>query len=237
MRAVNLIPRDARRGGVTPSLGKLGASHVVIALMVVALAYVTVFVLTSNTISSRKTQVANLHQQVSRVQVEVARLQSYEQFEKLAQTRADTVRQIASDRFDWFGALSDLSKVVPANTSFQSLVATASSGVSASAGSAGSSGGNVRADINAPAFELKGCTGSQDEVAQLMSRLRVINGVSRVTLEDSTKPGTGQSTSTSTSSSSGQTGCPANGPSFDMVVFFQPLAGSTSVAATSGSVK
>jgi Tfp pilus assembly protein PilN len=237
MKAVNLIPRDARRGGVTPSLGKLGASHVVIALMVVALAYVTVYVLTSNTISSRKTQVANLHQQVSRVQVEVARLQSYEQFEKLAQTRADTVRQIASDRFDWFGALSDLSKVVPANTSFQSLVATASSDVSAGGSSAGSSGGNVRADINAPAFELKGCTGSQDEVAQLMSRLRVINGVSRVTLEDSTKPGAGQSTSTSTSSGSGQASCPANGPTFDMVVFFQPLAGTTSATAISGSLK
>lgn len=237
MRAVNLIPRDARRGGVTPSLGKLGASHVLIAVMVIALAYVTVYVLTSNTISSRKTQVANLHQQVSRVQVEVARLQSYEQFEKLAQTRADTVRQIASDRFNWFGALSDLSKVVPSNTSFQSLVATASSGVSAGGSGTGSSGGSVRSDINAPAFELKGCTGSQDEVAQLMSRLRVINGVSRVTLEDSTKPGAGQSTSTSTSSSGGQSSCPANGPSFDMVVFFQPLAGTTSVTATSGSIK
>ena len=232
MRAVNLIPRDARRGGVTPSLGKLGASHVLLALMVIALAYVTVYVLTSNTISSRKTQVANLQQQVARVQVEVTRLHSYEQFEQLAQTRAETVRQIASNRFDWFGALSDLSKVVPANTSFQSLVATAAPGT-AGAGPV-SSGGGVRGDINAPAFELKGCTGSQDEVAQLMSRLRVINGVSRVTLEDSTKPAAGQSSAASTGA---QSGCPASGPTFDMVVFFQPLAGTTSAAATSGSVK
>ena len=94
MKAVNLIPRDARRGGVTPSLGKLGAPHAVIGLLVVALAFVTVYVLANNTVSNRKSQLASLQQQVTRMRAQVTTLQSYEQFEKLAQKRALTVRQI-----------------------------------------------------------------------------------------------------------------------------------------------
>jgi Tfp pilus assembly protein PilN len=239
MRAVNLIPRDSRQRGLSPSLGRLGAAHLVIALLAVALAFVTVYVLTANTVSKRKAELTSLHQQVTRVQAQVTRLQRYEAFEKLAQTRAETVREIASTRFDWHGALADLSKVVPANTSLQSLVATVSSTTSSGSSASGGSG-NVRGAINAPAFQLKGCTGTQDQVAQLMSRLRLINGVTRVTLEDSAKANSGTS---GTSASGVGSGCPANGPTFDMVVFFQPVAGAagsssqTVSTSTTGAAK
>ena len=230
MRAVNLIPRESRRGGVTPSLGSLGPAHLLIGLLVVAVAFVTVYVLTSNTVSQRKAQLASLHQQVSQMQVEVNRLNSFERFEKLAQARAQTVHDIAAMRFDWHAALSNLSKVVPGNTSLQTLSATVSPTTAASGGVSGG-GGGVRGAINAPAFELKGCTGTQDQVAQLMSRLRLINGVTRVTLLDSAKGGQQAGVTVSASSSTGQSSCPASGPSFDMVVFFAPMAG---VASTTG---
>jgi Tfp pilus assembly protein PilN len=218
MRAVNLVPQDSRRGGMGPSLGRMGASHVLIGLLLVAVGYVTFYVLTNNQIAQKKTQLASLQQSVTREQAAVARLASYQKFEKLAQARAETVREIAASRFDWYGALSDLSKVVPTNTTLQSLSATVAPNISG--GSAGSASG-IRGDVDAPAFELTGCTGTQDEVAQLMSRLRLINDVSRVTLASSTKPGGGSSTTASTGA---KTGCAANGPSFDMVVFFQPQA-------------
>jgi hypothetical protein len=173
-------------------------------------------VLSNNTVSQRKAQLSNLNAQMTRMKAEVAQLQKYDQFEKLAKAREATVKEIASSRFDWHGALSDLSKVVPRNTLLQSLVATVSS--NSSTGGGGGSSGTVRSDIEAPALSLKGCTGSQDEVAQLMSRLRVVNGVSRVTLEDSTDAPAGSST-----------GCP--GPTFDMVVFFQPLTGNAATLA------
>ncbi len=214
MKAVNLIPREARRGGVSPSLGRLGASHLLIGLLVVAVAMVTVYVLSNNTVNQRKAQLASLNVQMTRMQAEVAQLQKYDQFEKLAQARAATVKEIATSRFDWHGALSDLSKVVPAKTVLESLVATVSSNTSGTGGSAGV----VRGDLSAPALSLKGCTGSQDEVARLMSRLRLINGVSRVTLEDSSLAPTGSSA-----------GCA--GPTFDMVVFFQPLTGNAATLA------
>jgi hypothetical protein len=153
---------------------------------------------------------------MTRMKAQVAQLQKYDQFEKLAKLREATVQEIASSRFDWHGALSDLSKVVPHNTVLQSLVATVSSTSTTGGGGGGSS--TVRSAIEAPALSLKGCTGSQDEVAQLMSRLRLVNGVSRVTLEDSTDAPSGSST-----------GC--TGPTFDMVVFFQPLTGNAAALA------
>lgn len=215
MKAVNLIPREARRGGVSPSLGRLGASHLLIGLLTVAVAMVTLYVLSNNTVSQRQAQLASLNQQMTRMKAAVAQLQKYNQFEKLAQAREATVKEIASSRFDWHAALSDLSKVVPAKTTLQSLVATVSTSTNAGGGGAS---GTVRGDVNAPALSLKGCTGSQDEVAQLMSRLRVINGVSRVTLED-----------TSVAPSGSSNGC--SGPTFDMVVFFQPLTGNAATLA------
>jgi Tfp pilus assembly protein PilN len=237
MRAINLLPKEARRGGMAPSLNQLGPSHLLIGLLAIALAVVTFAVLEGNTISSRKAQLASLKQQEVALQSQITRLNTYTQFEKLAQSRDATVRQLAATRFDWHAALSDLSKVVPANTSLQSLVATVAPGTSISGSTTGSSaGGNVRGDLAAPAFELRGCTASHDDVARLMSRLRLINNVSRVTLEDSTKQSAGQSgTSVSGSSASG---CRAGGPTFDMVVFFQPLSsGAGTVGATTGATR
>jgi len=234
MRAVNLVPKDARRGGVSPSLSRLGVAHLLIGLLAIVLVFVTLDVLESNTISSKKAELASLQQQQTELQAQIARLNTYAQFEKLAQEREATVREIAATRFDWHGALSDLSKVVPANTSLQALSATVAPG-SAASGS-GVTNSPVRGDINAPAFELKGCTASQDDVARLMSQLRLINGVTRVTLEDSVKASTGSGSGTAVSgSSSGSGGCPASGPAFDLVVFFQPLSsGTATVGSTTG---
>lgn len=237
MRAVNLLPDDARRraagGGI--SIGQLGPVHFVLLALVVVLAYVTLFVLTNNTITQRKGQLAALHQQLDQEQALVARFNAYTSFEKLAQQRDETVRQIASSRFDWHGALTDLSKVMPAGASLQSLLATVAPGASVSGAggntaSAAISTGGLRSALNEPAFEMKGCTASQDDVARLMSRLRLINGVQRVTLADSAKGGDGPGATTSTAGGTASTGCSATGPTFDMVVFFQPLPGAPAVA-------
>lgn len=225
MKAVNLLPGDSRQSGLSPTLARLGVGHLLIALLLVGLIFTTLDVLTANTISSRRAQLSDLQQQATQIQAEIARLNTYTQFEKLATNREATVRQIASTRFDWYTALSDLSKVVPANTSLQSLIGTVSPSTNApGSGSGGAS--NVRGDIDAPAFQLTGCTATQDDVARLISQLRLINGVSRVTLESSAKSNT---------SGSSTTGCAANGPTFNLVVFFQPLPTTTPTTTTSTS--
>jgi Tfp pilus assembly protein PilN len=230
VKAINLIPSDARRGGTGGSRAAKAPTYVVLGLLAAALALVTVYVLTSNTISDRKAKLVTLRGEIAQAQAQAARLVRYAQFEKLSQARAATVRQIAASRFDWHAALSELSKVVPGNTSLQSLVATVSPGGSGAGGSsAGAS--NIRGAISSPAFELNGCTATQDDVARLMSRLRLINGVTRVTLGASQKSDSGQTGATVSSAtpspvgSSGAQGCAANAPTFDAVVFFKAPPG------------
>ncbi len=158
----------------------------------------------------------------------MARLGEFTKFSQLAQTRIGTVQSIASARFDWHGALSDLAKVIPANTTLQSVVGTVVPG--ANSGGTGAGGtGSIRSDISAPAFELSGCTRTQDDVAKLMSQLRLINGVTRVTISDSQ-----MSNSSAAASTSGSTqGCGANSPNFDLVVFFSPVANAGPAGVTS----
>lgn len=237
MKAVNLIPKDARRGRVrTGGLG-FSPSYGVLGLLVVALALVVIYVLTSNTISDRKAKLADVQAQVSAQQAVAARLSKYVQFEQLAQTRVQTVRELAAARFDWYRAMTDVSKVVPANTSLQSLTGTVAPGASAAGTGGGGAASGLRSDETVPAFELIGCTKTQDDVARLMSRLRLINGVTRVTLGSTQKEGSGGTGATTTAGTEGSGGCGANGPAFDLVVFFSPLAGAgptgvTSVSAT-----
>jgi Tfp pilus assembly protein PilN len=225
VKAVNLIPSDARRGR-TGSSPRLGAAHGVVALLAVAVALVTLYVLTSNTVAHRTATLATLKTEVAQANVEAQGLAAYTRFEKLAQTRAATIRKIAATRFDWHAALADLSKVVPPDTSLQSLTATVSPGSGGSGASTAAAGGSLRSALPDPAFEMVGCTRSQDDVARLMSRLRAMNGVTRVTLEGSqTANGASGTPAAGTSATAGAGGssCSANGPTFDLVVFFNPI--------------
>jgi Tfp pilus assembly protein PilN len=205
---------------------------VLLGFLAAAVALVTIYVLTNNSIASRTAKLNNLKTEVAQEQAAVSRLGEFTKFAQLAQTRISTVHAIAAARFDWHAALSDLSKVVPANVTLGSVVGTVVPG--ATTGGSGSGGtGNLRSSIAAPAFELTGCTRSQDDVAKFMSQLRLINGVTRVTISDSQI-----SSSASAPSAGGSSqGCGANTPSFDLVVFFSPVAnagaaGVTSVAGT-----
>jgi len=241
VRAVNLVPADAKGGrpGRSGGIAPRGPAVVLVGLLGVALVFVTIYVLTSNTINDRKVKIATLRTQVATAQAQAARLSNYAAFVKLAESRAATVRQIASSRFDWNAALSDLSKVVPANTSLQSLLGTVAPGATVNgaggsvSGSAASTG-SLRADLPGPAVELKGCTATQDDVARLISRLRLVDGVTRVTLADSVKQDGSQSgagvasTPAGGAGATGGAGCGADAPTFDLVVFFQPLPGASS---------
>lgn len=240
MKAVNLIPGEHRRISSTSPRALATPAFGVIAALVVAIVLVTVYVLTSNTVSDRQAKVASLQAQVVQEQALAARLGNYAQFVKLAQARADTVRTIAQTRFNWHDALANLAKVVPANTSLQSLLGTVAPGASVSGpgGSAGggASTGTLRADVNVPAFEISGCTKTQNDVARLMSRLRVMPGVTRVTLADSTKSNL-QGGSLSSSGTTSVTGCGNNAPSFDLVIFFSALPqAATGTSSTSQTV-
>jgi Tfp pilus assembly protein PilN len=242
MKAVNLIPKESRSNRAIKT-GKLGLSHGVVGVLLIAVAFVAVYVLENNTISDRQAKLTTLHAEVNQEQALAASLTQYTSFEQQAQQRVGTVRTIIASRFDWQNTLTDLSRVVPSGTHLTSLTGTIVPSASAG-GAGGGSGGGLRAAINAPAFELVGCTGSQDDVANLMSRLRLINGVTRVTLNTSNRTFLNgallglktASASTGTTGSTGLVGiasCGASPTAFDLVVFFIPIpnAGPTGIAA------
>jgi Tfp pilus assembly protein PilN len=233
VKAVNLIPTDSRKGAGGVSSASQLASYGVFGVLAAALVLVTLYVLANNSITDRQSRLTNLRAEVAQAQSQVASLGNYSQFQQLAHTRIQTVEGIAATRFDWHAALADLSRVVPANTSLQSLNATVAPGASAGGGSAGAAG-NLRSAISSPAVELAGCTSTQNDVARLMSRLRLINSVTRVTLGTSTKTvGAQQGSAVSSASASSAQGCGPNKPTFDVIVFFQPIAGAGPTGATS----
>lgn len=241
MRAVNLIPGDTRGGGASGSIMAQAPTYAVLGLLAVALAFVTVYVLASNSIADKQAKLSGLQTQLAQDQAATANLVNFTQFEQLVQTRTQTVKSIASGRYDFNQALNDLSKVVPANTSLQTLNATVGSAAGTGGASTGSAGGaSLLSSTTGPAIELTGCTKTQDDVARLMSRLRLVDGVTRVTLGNSQKPTTNAPTVSSTGTS-GAIGCGSSGPTFDLVLALTPLATTVvapgaAAAATSGAV-
>jgi Tfp pilus assembly protein PilN len=238
VKAVNLIPTDVRRGGGGgSSFASQAPTYLILGVLAVALALVTVYVLTSNSIADRTAKLTSLQTQLDQTQAQAQTLVNHTQFAQLVQERTQSVRDIASTRFAWYPPLSDLSKVVPANTSLQSLNASlGSTSTTGGTGTSASGGGSLIGSATGPAIELTGCTRTQDDVARLMSRLRLIDGVTGVTLASSQKPG--QNSSAVSSGSAGAVGCGSNAPTFDLMVALTPVPGSasaTGAAAGTGS--
>ena len=228
MRAVNLIPADSRRTALDIQ-GLRGPGPAVVGMLAVVLALVTMYVLASNSISQRQAELSSLRQQLAQTQASSTTLARYSQFTQLATSRVQTVREIAASRFDWAKALSELADVVPSNTTLESLSASVDPSATASTGG---SGGGLRADISTPAFELVGCTSTQDDVARLMSRLRLIQGVTRVSLSDSVKDASASAgAAVSTTAATPGASCGAGAPTFDVVVFFEAPATGPAVTA------
>ena len=113
-----------------------------------------------------------------------AELKPYADFQTLAQERASTVQALASARFDWEQSLRDLSRALPSNVYLSSLKGAVGGGAGGGSG--------IRSSIGSPALELSGCTRSQPAVATLMSRLRNVQGVTRVSLSKSEKAAAGR---------------------------------------------
>ena len=205
MRAINLIPA-ADRGAAGRSGG---GPYVLLGALALLLLGVTLHVLTGNTIAERRDELATVRTQVQAAQAQAEARRPYVEFAALAQARVITVRQLGAARFDWEDALADLSKVIPGNVWLSSLLGTVTTGVSVEGGASGSAGGLRSASSN-PAIELTGCTESHEDVARLISRLRLMDGVERVSLADSTKD-------------EGGGGDCSGFPLFNLVIFFEPL--------------
>jgi Tfp pilus assembly protein PilN len=234
VKAVNLIPSEQRSGGGSVAGDSDGGAFIVIGLLAGLAVLALLYGVARHQVASRQSEAASVTAQVQATQARATELSPYVSFKALYQSRLQTVSELVGTRFDWAHAFHELGRVLPAGASLNSVHGTIGSATgSSSSSSAVPSMGSATPAGTVPVFTLAGCATSQSEVAETLQRLRLIDGVSAVTLQSSTKSTTG----------SGGGTCPKGDPAFAAQVTFAPLptpaatpgASTTTAAATSGA--
>lgn len=236
MRAVNLIPSEQQRGAGGAAGRSGGGAYILLGAMALLVVLVATYVVSNKSVTDKRTQLADVTQQAAAAEAQAQKLTSYTKFAAIRQKRVDTVTQLANSRFDWAHALREVARVLPQNAWLTSLTGTTSTAVNVDGGTTGA----LRGALNVPAIVVNGCTTSQQSVAKLITRLRLIDGVQRVTLEDATKgdesQSSGSSATTTTDSGSGSGDCRgghAKYPIFNIDIFFE--AGGAAVSTSTGT--
>ena len=246
MKAVNLIPTD-ERGGSGISAGRSGGSvYLVFALLGGLAVFALLYGLSAHQISSRKAQVASLHARTQQAQARATALAPYTSFAAMREQRVQAVTALVDSRFDWAHAFHELGRVLPANVSLTTLTGTVGSATgstpgassagkttaTAAAGSSSSAAAGSSSPVTSatppgsvPTFTIVGCATGQSEVALMLNRLRLIDGVSEVELQSSTKSG-------STGGGAGE-GCEKGDPAFTVQVTFDALPSVSAGASVS----
>lgn len=183
MRPVNLIPPEQRRGDQA-QLRTGPLMYIVLGALALVLVGVTMLVLTDNRIADSKAEVVRLKQEDSVTAAEAKRLAAFTQFRTLSEQRISTVRTLADSRFDWERVMRELSLVLPSNVWLTSLSASATSST-AIGGEGGGATSGLRGSVAGPALELSGCASGQEAVAEFVTALEDIDGVTRVGLGSS----------------------------------------------------
>jgi hypothetical protein len=255
MRAVNLIPAEQRAGAGLGAGSSEGAAYAVMAVIGGLALLAFLYGRADHQISSRRAQAATLTAQAQRAQAETTQLAPYTSFASLREQRMQAVSTLVDSRFDWAHVFHEFGRVLPAQVSVSSLEgtiagATASgsttpaapapatpaatpAGATPAAGASGTAAAPAAPAVTSatppgsvPTFTLAGCATSQPAVALMLDRLRLIDGVSSVTLQSSTK-------AASASAGAGGAGCTAGEPAYTVQIAFEALpTPSTTHAAT-----
>lgn len=189
MKAVNLLPQEARRRPSGEGSGK--AAYVVCGVLALLLLMSAAYVLTSNTITERTSEAAAVGAEADRLEAEAAAQAGYTSFADIAQQRLASVAGVAHTRFDWERLMREVSHVMPEGSWLQATDASVSGDPNATAAAP------VGADAlpTGPYASFVGCTPDQGDVAQIMVRLRQLHRVEDVKLKESTQePGGGEAT-------------------------------------------
>jgi hypothetical protein len=234
VKAVNLIPAEQRAGGGSIAGRSGGAAYVVVGLLIVLAGLTALYASAHHELVSKEAEASRLTAEASEAERAASALAPYAHFVTLREERVSDVQQLAGTRFDWAHTMHELGRVLPAGSvslsSVQGTIGAASTEVtttpsttppSPTTGTTSSTavGGSVSSSTpagSAPVLTIAGCASSQAKVAETMDRLRLMNGVSEVSLQSAQKAG-------SPSGGAGGGGSCANGASFAMTVDFEGL--------------
>lgn len=198
MRPVNLIPAEDRHGENVP-LRTGPVAYIVLGALVLALAGVTMLVLTDNKISDRKSELTQVQSEDAAAKARAESLASYTQFAALHEARMQTIASLADSRFDWERVMRELALILPHTVWLTEIDASAGG----EGGSGGSGGGSLSSSVVGPSLSISGCAVGQDSVAGFVTALKDIDGVTRVGVESSELAGASEGAGTSESSEGG----------------------------------
>jgi Tfp pilus assembly protein PilN len=232
MKAVNLIPVEERRGGGGAAGKSGGAAYILLGLLGMLVIMAAAYTLAGKSVSDRKADLERTRAEATAVQSKADELAPYARFSALREQRVQTVQSLAGSRFDWSKSMHEVARVVPSNVWLTSMTGTVAPGVQLE-GAAGSSG-SLRSALPVPAVEIVGCTTSQRNVSRVISRMRLVKGVQRVSLGSAEK-----ADAAGGGGGGGGTDCrngSASYPQFNLVVFFDaPASAATASATTPGA--
>jgi Tfp pilus assembly protein PilN len=218
VKAVNLLPPEARRGG--DSGERPIASYALLAGLAVILVLVLAYVQAANSVTSRRAELADVERQLAIVQRQDAPLAASAKFAVDRDARANAIRTVLASRFPWSRTLRSLSIALPGDVRLQSLnaKAAAASGPDPAAG---------------PTLDLTGCGASHRAVARTMVGLRQVTGVTDVSLTNSTHAAAaGAGSGTATSGGGSARGCSTT---FSMTVTLNPPSAPASGSGTAAT--
>ena len=226
MRAVNLIPSEQRSGG-TVGARSGGAVFFVVGLLAGVVVLALLYGVSHHQLQSRRAEAATVAARAREVQAQAAQLAPYASFMAIREDRLRSIAQLIGARFDWPSVMGEVSRVLPTGVSLSSLVGTVGSASAATLSSVSAAKTSGSASVSSatppgatPSVTLGGCASNQAVVAQMLVRLRLISGVTDVSLQNSTKAG---GSGPSSGGGSGSGSCPAEDPVFNVQVTFQPL--------------
>jgi Tfp pilus assembly protein PilN len=255
MRAVNLIPSDERRGASVGAGRSGGAAYIVLGMLALLAIFAGLYGLARHQVSDRKSKLASINAQTQQAEASASQLTPYTSFMSLREQRMQAVEQVVDSRFDWAHAFHELGRVLPRDASINSLdgavggegSTAATPAASAATAAASSTAATTAAPSSAtppgsvPTMTLSGCAKTQSDVALTLQRLRLMDGVSAVSLQSSSKAATA-STGAGAPSSEGH--CTAGSPDFSVKITFDPLptpsstsGSSTQLTASTGAEK
>jgi Tfp pilus assembly protein PilN len=178
MRAVNLLPEDARPGSRWATVGRgasarrvLGGSGV--AAGVLALAFAGLTLHQRGVVDERRT---DLHDVQARLVAAQAQAVEVQQAQTASLARFSALQTLVAQRVAWEDVLRDLARVLPGNVFLQSLQAAAPTLTAAATPEAGAV---------PTGFTVTGAADSQVRVAQVLDRLSLLPWLSDVTLQSS----------------------------------------------------
>jgi len=216
VRAVNLVPGEGR--GARAAGGGSRGAYVLLGALAALVVLACLWATANRQAGDRRAQLDRISADatVAEARAAAGAAHPYEAFSRLVKDRVATVSALAGTRFDWAHALREISRLLPADVWLTELTGAS--------GSHGQTPSPTTSVAPAPTFKLDGCTRSQGKVAQLMARLRAVDGVRDVVLRRSEKPESG-----------GDKSCPANrdsDPTFTITISFVAPGTAQAIPAT-----